>query len=143
MRNYLSLLFLCSLTLLFTAMTCNDGNLVEAQDVLFENRSGDSIFFAYQYGYDISKPSNPLNPYMVFINEPPYYISGLADQETFEGLGFRKGKSDYIYLIIFKKETMDKYTQEELAEQNIYDTLYTLSYSELEKMNFKIIYTGE
>ena len=143
MKKYLSLSFLCSLTLLFTAMTCDDGNLVEVQDVLFENRSGDSIFFAYEYGRDIFKPSNPLNPYIVFINEPPYYIRSLADQETFDGLGFRKGKSDYIYLIIFKKETMDKYSQKELAEQNIYDTLYTYSYSDLEKMNFKIIYTGE
>ena len=38
---------------------------------------------------------------------------------------------------------MNKYSKEELANKYNYDKLYTLSYSDLEKMNFKIIYTGE
>jgi len=38
---------------------------------------------------------------------------------------------------------LDKYTKEELIEKNIFDKRYTLTYEELEKMNFKIVYTGE
>lgn len=45
--------------------------------------------------------------------------------------------------LIFKQSTLDKYTKEELIEKNIFDKRYVLTYEELEKMNFKIVYTGE
>ena len=38
---------------------------------------------------------------------------------------------------------MNKYSKEELANKYIYDKLYTFSPADLEKINFKIIYTGE
>lgn len=45
--------------------------------------------------------------------------------------------------LIFKQSTLDKYSKEESIEKNIFDKRYVLTYEELEKMNFKIVYTGE
>lgn len=64
----------------------------------------------------------------------------VKEKEVFSG-GVAKGET--IYIIVYKQSTMDKYSEEELLEQNIYDKLYTLSYDDLEKMGFKITYTGE
>lgn len=46
-------------------------------------------------------------------------------------------------IIIFKQSTLDKYTKEELIENDIFDKRYVLTYEELEAMGFKIVYTGE
>jgi len=51
---------------------------------------------------------------------------------------------DCIYnFMIFDKNTMDRYSREELIENNIYDTLLVFRYEELKAMDFKVVYTGE
>lgn len=39
------------------------------------------------------------------------------------------------HIIVFKKETMDRYSQKELAEKNIYDALYVLTTQEILDMD--------
>ena len=48
-----------------------------------------------------------------------------------------------LHLILFKQETLNRYTADELVEQNIYDKRYDLTYDELVAMNFTITYTGD
>ena len=141
MKKYLIYVLLCSCSLLFTATTCVDDQYYSEHynHVLFTNMSGDSIYFVCDYG---ESPLNPLNPHYVFEEEPDCKIWELADKGRHD-IYISKDYSEYVYLIVFKKCTIDKYTNKELAEQNIYDKMYSLNGDDLEKMNFHIIYTGE
>ena len=132
---------LCSCTLLFTAMSCPDTDeyLEHHYTVLFENKSGDNIYLVEGYG---ETPQNYLSPHYAYIDQPDTRIWNINDKEEFY-FYISKDYTEYLYLMVFKKSTMDRYTKEELVEQNIYDTLYTFSPAELKKMNFKITYTGE
>lgn len=45
--------------------------------------------------------------------------------------------------IVFNDDTMNKFSDQELADKNIYDKFYSYSYEQLKAMNFKIVYDGE
>lgn len=46
------------------------------------------------------------------------------------------------YLFIFKKETLDKYTDAELVEKGICDKIYRFTYDDALAMGSSITYTG-
>lgn len=48
-----------------------------------------------------------------------------------------------LHVLVYKQSTLDRYTTDELIEQNIYDKRYDLTYDELKAMNFTITYTGD
>lgn len=48
-----------------------------------------------------------------------------------------------IGFIILKQDTFARYSTEEILSGYVYDRLYILTYDELEKMGFKIRYTGD
>lgn len=50
--------------------------------------------------------------------------------------------NNYFQFKVYKHSTMNKYSRQELIDNEIYDKLYRLSLKELQSMNFKIIYTG-
>ena len=122
-------------------MSCPDTDeyLEHHYTVLFENKSGDNIYLVEGYG---ETPQNYLSQHYAYIDQPDTRIWDINDKEEFY-FYISKDYTEYLYLMVFKKSTMDRYTKEELVEQNIYDTLYTFSPAELKKMNFKITYTGE
>lgn len=42
--------------------------------------------------------------------------------------------------MIFKKSTLDRYSESEIIEKNIYDTLFVYDHEQLKAMNFTIKY---
>ncbi|MBR1668901.1 MAG: hypothetical protein IJ693_11585 [Bacteroidaceae bacterium] len=141
MKKSFIYIMLCPFSLLFMAMTCTDDDyyLEHNAHILFENRSGDSIYFIHDYG---ESPQNPFSAPEISEDLSEYHIQNIADSAQYH-FYISKDYEEYLYLIIWKQSTMNKYSEKELVEKSVYDTLYTYSYSDLEKMNFKIIYTGE
>ena len=133
---------LCSFSLLFMAMSCEVPG-VESEDwwidIPFENQSGDDIYYMWNSG---KSSQNPLPSSPDIYDEKDDWIMCMEDG-GFRLFGTPYEGDKYLYIIIWKPETIEKYTRRELAEQQIYDTLFTYSYADLEKMNFKIIYTGD
>ena len=124
------LFFVAMLTM---AMTCDSS--FEMEDVVFENKSGETIFVADVRDFDATEI---LTPNVVFNSVP---VRKMEDGSSFR----RKVPDDSSFIfqvLIFKQSTMDKYSKEELIQKNIFDKLYYLTYSDLEAMGFKIVYTG-
>lgn len=48
-----------------------------------------------------------------------------------------------IHILVFKQSTLDKYSEEEIIRDNIYDARYVLTEDDLVDNKFSIIYTGE
>lgn len=124
------LFFVAMLTM---AMTCDSS--FEMEDVVFENKSGETIFVADVRDFDATEI---LTPNVVF--------NSVSVRKMEDGSSFRRkvpDDSSFIFqVLIFKQSTMDKYSKEELIQKNIFDKLYYLTYSDLEAMGFKIVYTG-
>ena len=119
--------------MLTMAMTCDSS--FEMEDVVFENKSGETIFVADVRDFDATEI---LTPNVVFNSVP---VRKMEDGSSFR----RKVPDDSSFIfqvLIFKQSTMDKYSKEELIQKNIFDKLYYLTYSDLEAMGFKIVYTG-
>ena len=128
--KYLMISLLCFISLLFMANTCDNSD--EYHSLEIENSSGETIYITMGRNKEISLID-------VFVNGESSIFS-IKDEDSFPtGIA----QDEVLYVLVFKQSTMNKYSKEELANKYIYDKLYTLSYSDLEKINFKIIYTGE
>lgn len=124
-----------------------------------------SVFSTLWYGCDDSKESpvskqitfvnySPELIYAIFDNEPisaekaltiPYYDEWhvINTEETHTGYYMYVHKGGSLYVLIYKPETLKKYTREELIENDIADYRYTFTYDELEARDFTITFTGD
>lgn len=142
MRKYIYL-FTCLLFVLFTAMTCDD-NTIHYTSVQLVNNT-DEVIWVAQFGF--GDENRVLTPYDILILMERQYLKKVLPHESFQGeIAIR---DDHFPLdvktqfLLFKDSTMEKYTDEELAEKNIFDKRYSYTYDQLKAMNFKIVYTGE
>lgn len=98
------------------------------------NQTNESIFF-YSSREDISEfltDCRVLSEFELLENKCFSYYTG---SEYY---------SNYRYtLYIFNKSTVDKYTCEEIRENELYDKKYLLSLEDLRELNFIINYTGD
>lgn len=81
---------------------------------------------------DLTKPKNDILD-RIPINENREFT--LSSSELENGMQF--------HLLIYKQSTLDKFSIEELIDQNIFDKRYVLTNNDLKAMDFKIVYTGE
>ena len=135
-------LLLCFLFILFSAMTCEDIDEVgEVFSVTIDNSCNEDI---YIIEFDWPDNEHILSPVHAFELMPNFLVKVGTDEkyEAVIEMSTAYPSTNYQFLI-FKQSTLDKYTKEELIEKNIFDKRYSLTYEELEKMNFKIVYTGE
>jgi len=75
----------------------------------------------------------------------PYYDEWhvINTEETHTGYYMYVHKGGSLYVLIYKPETLKKYTREELIENDIADYRYTFTYDELEARDFTITFTGD
>ena len=132
MKKTLVVLILCNLMLLLTAMTCDDP--VEYRKVIFENRSNDTIM-------TLSESGRP------FTSEKAIelYLAGWAtlippSEHSKEPLPDQEG--EVLFMAVIRKQTLDRYSKEEIVEKDLVE-LYSYSYQDLKKMDFKIVYGDE
>lgn len=137
MKKSFIYVLLCSLSLLFTASTCafDCGEDVEWTTVTLENQSDEEIRFAIS-----GKPITPHDVVYNLSSELFYSVpcNGISDKAATHSNG-----DMVLYISLFKQSTLDKYTKEQLAQLEFFDKQYALTYEELLKTNFRVIYTGE
>lgn len=150
MRKKNIYMLLCAVFLLCSAMTCDDGPTYFC-DIIVKNVSSDTI---YVCGMDGNEDDAPFT-----IGKAIYYnrlgeksLHELCVGEVYKDGGLiyddkfisQEDISGHRYcLFVLKKSTKEKYSIEQIAEQNIYDKKYELTYNELRALNFQINYTGE
>lgn len=133
---YLVIAFVCTM---FSASTCQE--LEESLYIMVKNDSDEDIIM-YTYSSFV-KDSDLITPRFAFTE-----LRNVKRIAHGKGLETRMPLVTSVYttcyqFLIFKQSTLDKYSNEELIERNIFDKRYVLTYEEQEKMNFKIVYTGE
>lgn len=142
MKRIKTYIFLSVLSVLLMATTCDDST-VHYTDFILENQSNETI---YVCEYQLND-KELLTPLYVFRRLNKDFVKKVFTDGIFigkVGIPWNSTQADDKYqIIIFKQSTMDKYTEDELVEKNIFDKRYMFTYDELKKMNFKITYTGE
>ncbi len=101
---------------------------------MISNSSGETI---YTYFYNSSSEVLPDN----FAVKPGISITPSAYYETF----FRYDSFDKnrkLWILIFKKSTLDTHTWQEIQNQGLYDKRYALTLEQLKSLNYDIIYDG-
>ena len=131
-------LIICFSYLLFSATTCEEFP-EETVPAIFQNECEECIYVLF-WGSDAaniltSEQAFKMEEYFTKLQSGEKYVENIPIMDT--------DMTFYYQFLIFKQSTLNKYTKEELIKKNIYDKLYVLTYEELEKMNFKIVYTGE
>lgn len=72
------------------------------------------------------------------------YIWGLNEISRYKIYKYRSGLTDNlrIQFNVYKHSTINNHTRQEMIDNEIYDKRYILSISDLQSLNFKVIYTG-
>ena len=54
-----------------------------------------------------------------------------------------KSGKETMQFLVFRKSTLERYSQEELVEGDIFDQRYVLTYDEMKKIGYGIVYLGK
>ena len=136
---------MCFLYITLTATTCeDDGTFVNYLDCTFANESEGEVYLVVYYN---AKPNQCVTVESVF--EKIRSRDRMTKVLPGDSCGFyiicpndaRKALNSS-YLFIFKKETLDKYTDAELVEKGICDKIYRFTYDDALSMGLLITYTG-
>ncbi len=128
----------------FSSTTCNEPYLGENFSV--ENCDNDIIYVFHERD---PEPDFVLNSEFVFVDNAKWLETRLIPISSgSKSKVFQLGYYDHYYLrwntdwrhqiIIYRKETLDKYSVEELIEKNIYDALYDLSTKDILDMETNV-----
>lgn len=136
---------MCFLYITLTATTCeDDGTFINRRDCTFTNESGGEV---YLLAYFNAKPNQCVTVKSVFENIRSR--DRMTKVLPGENCGFSiicpndaRVALNSSYLFIFKKETLDKYTDAELVEKGICDKIYRITYDDALAMGSSITYTG-
>lgn len=136
---------MCFLYITLTATTCeDDGTFVNYLDCTFTNESEGEVYLVVYYN---AKPNQSVTVESVFekirsrdrmskvLPEESWGLSIICPNDARKAL-------NSTYLFIFKKETLDKYTDAELVEKGICDKIYRFTYDDALAMGSSITYTG-
>lgn len=141
MKKIHILIAMMLLSTLFMAMTCEDSDVI-CTDVTFMNNSQDTLYVAHWSG----GLAPDISPRLVLLETKREFVSIVL---PYEKKCFKIGIPDDVYkgeittsFLIFKNSTMKNYSDEELAEKNIYDKKMFFTYKELENKKFLVEYDG-
>lgn len=118
--------------LLGSGISCNR---LGSSQVQFENKSGEQIYYIFAY--------EPISPNYVFNIEPRWAdsLKVLPNNASITYICSEYSRDQYI--LIYKQNTLQKYSYKELGEKNIYDGYFLMTYYGWEYVNFKYVYTGQ
>ena len=138
MRKTISIILICSLAIICMATTCDDST-IENVDVYIRNQSDETIWIN---SYIFNDTTTLLEPGRSFQLQDPIELTIGDTYDDWVSVKMLERGLKY-QVIIFKQSTLDKYTKEELIENNIYDKLYVLSFHDLIEFKGLVVYTGE
>lgn len=67
-------------------------------------------------------------------------IQSSSYREAYKNNFFDVGKK--LWILIFKKSTLETHSWQEIKDQGLYDKRYDLTLEQLRAMNYEIVYTG-
>lgn len=70
------------------------------------------------------------------------HINGVDAHKKIHIIKPSRERYNYLHLLLFTSSTIDRYTERELAENNIYDKYFVFSADSIEAMGNSWIYTG-
>ncbi len=137
MKSIYKYIFLSFTTIFCMASFCDDGTFTF--DIAMQNNSEENI----DVYFTISSENKFQSPYDAF--KMYGYADTLIKANEIRNIygAYDPDVKLTHFIIILKQSTLEKYTRKELADNNIYDKLYVLSYDDLKALNFHIIYTGD
>lgn len=121
-------------TILCTSTWCDEPE--DIIQVTFENKSNDNVFTSDVH---VLPNDDTIIDNGAILTYPAELMPIVFKNKTYL---YSVWREKYYQLNVYKQSTFDKYTREEMIENNICDKIFVLSYEELEAMNFKIVYTG-
>ncbi len=113
----------------------------EAPKLYFENKTEESVHF-FSWIVDPGEDFGPCD----FYNQLPPMIkvedNGFTTVEEKSCYGsLQHGR--LLHVLVFKQSTLDRYSEEEIIRDNIYDTRYVLTEDDLVDNTLTIIHTGD
>lgn len=130
---------LCFLSLLFSATQCDDAPVRDK--FMFKNASNDTIYIKEIRYIDIGKITAEIISRLRSESAQTLYPNGETANYVFRP-DFADGKIDLSVFIVVSKQTIDKYTDEDIANEKLFK-LYTLTYDDIRAMDFVVTYTGK
>lgn len=125
------------LGVLFLDMACEDST-VYFNDVALINNSNDTISVSWTWANKIILTPELSFVQKIFIVVPPNDSVVVKNATPINGL-----EGIVSQFMVFKKSTLDRYSESEIIENNIYDTLFVYDHEQLKAMNFTIKYNGK
>lgn len=108
----------------------------EAVNLTFRNNSGETVYMGYGVFNDTTRT---LTTKMMLSGDVLIIPNGGTSKMIHVAT---KVKSLRYHILIVKSSIYNKYTNEELADSDIYDKKYELSFEQLDSLNFEIKYDG-
>lgn len=110
--------------------------------VRFQNKSDEAILVSYFWSIQEDYPVKDVFSYHYELNCENVLPDSTCIIKYWytDRFGYR---GHFLKMQVFKYSTMDKYTKEELMENDISDKFYCLTQDELKAMNFEVVYKGD
>lgn len=113
------------------------GESEEAPDayLTIKNTSNQIIYYPFEY--------NNAEVLPIVFPKAPFYQNINSNAEVKINVYFRSLKDDRkLWILIYKKTTIDSHTWKEIQDQGIYDKRYELTLEQLKSMNYELTYDG-
>ncbi|HHV86494.1 MAG TPA: hypothetical protein GXX42_11880 [Petrimonas sp.] len=134
-------IIVCSF-LLYNASSCYKESDDCHRYIHFTNNSGRDIYYQFNIFDEISEYNPALSPSIYTINKNQYKrLRSTTSFTCFESIA-EEGKGN-IFLFLFDSDAVKSLDWETVRENDMYLKKYVLTIEELNKMNWKIIFTGE
>lgn len=120
----ITLFILLSINLLIS--WCDDGNILLYDDITVVNLSDDTIHLAFE------------DKFFILCHVAPKDSTSGSDVAIIKNYEEQKRPESELHLLIFKQSTCQKFDEDVLIYN--YDARFDYTYTELKKMNFRIVY---
>lgn len=120
------------LGVLFTKSSCRPGN----QHIYVRNGTNDTIYWVDMLSRDTINLPDWRIPSLYKL--PPYSTKYIFDTFDFEELVYPA--SGYLIVFFIERKTVEKYGEDYIFENNIYDKRVAVDMNDLKKMNYIIVY---
>ncbi len=115
-----------------------DDGLILINGLTLKNISGETIYYDC---YNVSASEvNSSNLYF-------YQLIELKNNSNYQRCKYYiqqfKTGEEKIWILIYKKSTIENYSWEEIQEQNLYDKRYSFTLDELNAMNWQLVFDGK
>lgn len=140
-KTIIYIIMVCSF-LSINASSCHKESDNCHRYIHFTNNSGKDLYYQFNIFDEIRENNPALFPSSYLINKDQYKrLRSTTSFTCFESIS-EEGNGN-VFLFLFDSKIINNSSWETVRENNMYLKKYVLTIEELNKMNWKIIFTGE